>query len=366
MNTPSALPGAPPTSSPAPKPSAPTPATLISVGSSAPVPTTTASTTSANSPPQTSPEVPFWGSGGVMGLAGALIVAVITTLFAQRRLHIEIRERAAEAKRERDHSTMQAAEDRMHSAGQAALEREVAGQRALLDLRHHADEAQKERISVARRALYLDAVQEFSGAQAFIGGLANQDLSKLDFGGGMGRFFSAVNKVSIIGSDETVAKARELATLMSEEFAQCLKLLAPIAGPRGDIAFHTSQIAAAQAEIDRILASMRNHNETMKNDRPGFEALGRSFDTEQARRAGHAEKLDAATKAAWEIQRQFMLYIPTYTAKLAPLLDTLVVSMRSDLGMDTHVEKFAAHSEEIRARMAKVVLEALDVPDHRA
>lgn len=227
------------------------------------------------------PQVPLYENISVWVAAVTLFGVGMTLWAAARRSKSELT--AAES---RSKAELAAAETRLqseltHRAAQAAIEREQTRAQSALDRQHAESEAHRERITSARRAVYLEATQALVEAQMFLGNLANIDLAKLDYNAGFERLLSSVARVTVIGEQATVEKARLLSNALNKIFFKAVAQLLPMGGLRAAEVVHNEQYATTQAEIRRILAAMVNHNETKKGDAEGFAAIVRSFESQQ-------------------------------------------------------------------------------------
>ncbi len=268
---------------------------------------------------------PSWKSGTVWIAGFALLGVLITVKAAHMRMRSELNAAAARAR----------------------AERELSREEARLDREHAASEAHNERIATTRREVYLQSVESFAQAQAFIASLATQDLTRLDVQSRLRPLAESVNKISVVGETETVRVARDIVRAVNQRFINALGELLPLAGYRAALDVHQKEWDAAQTEIQRLLAAMRHHNESVVKDPATFEALQRSFQGEQQRgaranAAAHSLRLKLA-----EIQQSYGLRTLEYLDGVALQLDPLVDCMRRELGLATDFEAFRAQTLEM-------------------
>lgn len=300
-------------------------------------------------PPVTVPlyeNVPVW-------IAAATLFGVwITLRAAAKRTQKELNASAARMRIELD-----------HAAAQATIEREQTREQAALDRQHDADEAHGERIITARRTVYIEAIGELVKAQIFLGGLAKQDLTKLDISAGLGGLLTAVARISILGEMATVAKSRAVISLINQAFFKGIATVMPLGRLKNSISFHDKQYAATQFETARILAEMNNHNETLKNDKAGFNALQRSFDNQQAGAKRHSADSVKAKLALADGEKEYGIGMMEDMKIVANRLDELACAIREELGLETSLEEFQRMTATMQKEAAAAVQELFTKAD---
>jgi hypothetical protein len=188
-----------PTSTPPPAFPGTTPAPLPTVVAT---PTGTVAVTLTPPPPAHVPlleNVVFW-------VAILSFLGVVLTLWqANRRMKQELQASDARLKTELE-----------ASANEATIERNQSRDQANLDRQHAADQAHQERISTARREVYLELISEMTKSQFALSLLPTQDIEKLDVQSGFAGLITAAAKISVLGEMDTVIRSRELLTSIQE------------------------------------------------------------------------------------------------------------------------------------------------------
>ena len=220
-----------------------------------------------------------------------------------------------------------------HASAQATIEREQTREQAVLDRQHDANEAHRERITTARRTAYLEAIGELVKTQLFLGGLAKQDLAKLDAATGLGGLLTAVAKISILGEMATIAKSRALISLINQIFFKGLATTLPLTKVKHSIAFNDERYAATQFDIERILSAMKNHNETLVNDKPGFDALQRSFGDQQFAAERYSAESVKARLAFADGEKKYGMELIEEMKIVTNRCDELICAIREELGL---------------------------------
>src|SRR5262245_49382082 len=75
--------------------------------------------------------------------------------------------------------------------------------RLLVQLKHDADENQKERVAGLRREVYLTAAEELTKASTYLGSLPQADLAKVNAAEGLQGFFVAATKLQLVAEPTT-------------------------------------------------------------------------------------------------------------------------------------------------------------------
>ena len=312
------------------------PALAASVEVPVPTPPASAATTIAVTLTQSPLPTPsLWENGTVLVAFFALVGVLITIFGAHKRMLRELRA----------------------AADNAALERDQARDQARLEREHAALEAHRERIATTRRQVYLEAVEAFGKAQMFLGSLGKQDLANLDYQTGIGPLLIAVQRVSVVGEMGTVNFAREMSSMVNRRFYQALIQLMPMSAHKALVKNAHEEWASAQIEIKRILAAMTNHNENVKADPDGFDALVRSLEIQQQRAKNASAAEQKGHAGIVELQREYLQTVVKSARDMALHLDLMADSIRKELNIETDFELFRAQTIKMIAEADEVVAE---------
>lgn len=295
-------------------------------------PTGTISITLTPPPPTPTPlyeNVSFW-------VALITLLGVIASLYsAHRRLKRELQASEDRMKAELSAAATQGAKDREHTRTQAALDRE-----------HSAALAHKERITVARRAVYTEAASELVKAQTFLGALASQNMASSDFSTAFGGLIAAVGKITILGEMETVLRGRALLAIIHKALFKCMAITMPLSSQQAIAEYNAEAYKNTQLELKRILAAMTNLNETNNTDAAAFAALGRSFDFQQKNAEKHRLAEAEAQEKLAQGRMEYMHSMLDEAKLITESLDALLCSVRDELGLATSAEQLAQSSAE--------------------
>jgi hypothetical protein len=273
--------------------------------------------------------------------------------------------KSLKAAADRTQRELAASEDRMrvelnHASAQATLEREQTREQAALDRKHDADEAHRERITTARRAVYLEAIGELVKTQLFLGSLAKQDLTKLDVATGLGGLMTAVAKVGILGEMATVAKSRALISLINQILFKGLATTLPLTKVKQSIAFNEARYSATQFDIERILSAMKNYNEMRVKDQPKFDALQRSFGDQQFAAERYGAESVKARLAFADGEKKYGMELIEEMKIVTSRCDELICAIREELGLDTSLDELRQMTITTQKEMAAAVKELIN------
>jgi hypothetical protein len=210
-----------------------------------------------------------------------------------------------------------------------------------------------------RRTVYLDTVAEVVKAQMFLGGLAGEDVTKLDIGKGLEGLNTAIARVAVVGEQATAAKARDLQLAFTKILFKHLADLRPVHALKLSAIVHRNLYNDARAEINRVLAAMTNFNETAQKDRARFDALQQSFKFYQSQTDQEDAACNAAEAEALRLQTAHGLTLFNETKAMVTLLDDLLCTVRAELGIVTDAAKFRQQTEvlyqEVGAAMRDIL-----------
>lgn len=210
--------------------------------------------------------------------------------------------------------------------------------RLLLQLKHDADESQRERTAELRRDVYLLAVEELTNANRHLATLTQIDLSKVNAADGLKGFFAAIAKLQLVTEPATSMLVNNLSAAYNELFLRMMADLTPIQNAKSDIAINESFYEKAQIEIARILSEMAKFTESAQTDQRVFTALQNAFAWNQSR----ADKyLDARTKAQNKLQEKNIAFYRQILAEMKVITELqipVIKAIRAELGLNTDVD----------------------------
>lgn len=122
------------------------------------------------------------------------------------------------------------------------------------DRQHAADEAHKERIATMRREVYMEAVGELVTAQAYLGTLAQQNLTNTNLFSGLQGFQVAASRIAVVAEQATALKARALVGRYNVFLLTALRVILPLNMAKAEVASADKNYADSNAQTNRVLA----------------------------------------------------------------------------------------------------------------
>lgn len=220
-------------------------------------------------------------------------------------------------------------------------------------LTHDREEKVKERTLSLRRDVYLKATEELVKLNAFLASLPQQDMAKGNLGEGFVGFQTASARLQLVAEPQTTLLAMRLSATYGELLLDLIQHLMVLAKAKADIQIADDLYTKANNEVQRILSTMTQHNETGKPDQQAFEALQRSFAFSQEQ----ASKFAANRSAGWAAFNQgniaFMRHLFSRIREIAPQQMKLMVEIRRDLSLNGDLSEVEAEMQKQLDRMTE-------------
>ena len=232
------------------------------------------------------------------------------------------------------------------TAEQSTIERNQSRDQASLDRQYQSEQAHQERITKARREVYLEVISEMVKAQTALVQLPTQDVQKLDVVTSFNGLITAVSKVSILGEMETVVMSRDLLNVIHQSLFRMLARLNPIHEVQMEAQYNEKKVAEHQAAIDRLISEGESILETSK----GPDELKRVQNALQSRQAEIEKYGKAAIAAKLELISKHRAYGEEVLAKTLTIrlkVDELVVAIRTELSLPTSLKQLHTTTREM-------------------
>ena len=216
---------------------------------------------------------------------------------------------------------------------------------------HSREEGHLDRITEGRRVTYLEAVSELVKAQAFLGTLPARDLQSLETTELLHGFITAVGKITILGSMDTVLKARALNDAIQASFHRCMLDVSPLVLERAEIESLAKAVKSFEVEKDRLsIELIRCDSESSE-----FAALNRSLEI-CVEKIGEISGILAPKYSKQVSDRlNYGLKLLDEAKEIARLTDELISSVRTELNLETSKE-LLAQSTAVSHNAATAVL----------
>ena len=219
-------------------------------------------------------------------------------------------------------------------------------------LAHDASEKFKDRKASLRREVYLKAAEELVKANMYLASLPSVDISTTNVGSSLQDFFVAASKLALVSDAETTYQVNELIGSYGGLVLQLTSRVMPIQTLKSDIAIRTDHYNGAQAEISRLLASMKHFNESVQTDARVFDVLQKSFTFQQEHSATLVSERAALWKKMISAQIEFSRYLLSELGPITNQQIRVMIEIRKELGLDGELEAFVKQMEKQRDRMS--------------
>jgi hypothetical protein len=223
--------------------------------------------------------------------------------------------------------------------------------RLLKQLEHDATQKNKDRLAVLHREVYLKAAEELARASGYLGRLSQLDPAKDNIADGLSEFFAVSAKVQLIAQPTTSRLAGELTIRYGELIMRLIQKVMPVHDLNSQIRITNDFVQRNQAEVERVLAEMKQLNESGAHDQARFEGLERSFHHAQEMTTSFAAKRDSLWTQQLSANREFNITLFQEMRHVGPVQAQVMAALRSDLGLETDIREYQQRMEENWARM---------------
>lgn len=220
------------------------------------------------------------------------------------------------------------------------LTNRAATNRTRMELAHAAEQARLERLMSARQEAYLEAAEALAATQTKTADLANLDPTQATASHLLSDLQGAITKLVLLSEEETAMAAREALGQYAKALLEALPLWAAQGGPRGSLQTLSRFYASTQAEMERIMSSLRALDEAADPDESARERLLASHARENDLARHYASQMQSAQQEISEHQARFRESVLKWTFANAPLMDDLICRLRRDLELSTDADKF--------------------------
>jgi hypothetical protein len=247
-----------------------------------------------------------------------------------------------------------ASEDRLRtqlkaSADEATIERNQSRDQANLDRQHDTEQAHQERITKARREVYLELISEMTKAQFAISLFPTQDIQKLEIQSGFGGLIIATSKISILGEMPTVTMSRELLTAINESLLRMLVLLVPINDHKDTKKEQEKQLSQQRLEIARVDLEMKAFIDNGTTFSQPYHELQKELNWRHSQVDKHDQAILAANLSFHANHRTYFDAFIDETKTISKKLDELICAIRVELGLVTSLDELRASSTAMHA-----------------
>ena len=152
-------------------------------------------------------------------------------------------------------------------------------------LDHDARQRNLEREMSLRRDVYLPAAEAIVRIQAALGRLTDINADQVEIGRQLADDFGTLAKAHLIASESTVRALMIYQKTLMTEYLELLTLRNPLVVKKMMMETHQTFIDRADAEVQRFLQLMKQHNIAGNTDRAAFDRLFAQYENEENIRA---------------------------------------------------------------------------------
>lgn len=232
--------------------------------------------------------------------------------------------------------------------------------RLLKQLSHDSNEKERDRINALRKDVYLKVAEEAARISSYLGKIPQMDPSKETIGDGLSDFLGVAAKLQLVSQPETSKLVGQLVTRYGEMFMGLLTKASPVHDLNTDIRIASDYYERNQAEVNRILAEMRQMQESGDSNPARFAALKHSFESAQEAAKHFSDERSCAYEKQGAALREYMICLLSETRSIAPLQMQLNAAIRSELNLATDMVAYEAQLQENFDRMDKAIKGLLD------
>lgn len=243
------------------------------------------------------------------------------------------------------------------SAMQANIDRGEARRRAEADRTHAADQARKDRLTKARREVYLDLIKEMTSSSMALSALPSGEGTVLDIEGGFKGMLSAVNQVAILGEMDTLVKSRELTVLLQKVLFKMMPAIVEMRVIKMEAQGYRKKFEQQSAIMEQMNTLLRNN---VLNG--GNVPVGQAKDLHDFAHNAAKGLLDSAFKQEQEHMTKLRKYqkdIMDETGVMVSKTNELITCMREELELETDPVLLSQSAQRMRDSAVKSIDEML-------
>ncbi|MCF7887673.1 MAG: hypothetical protein K9L76_00185 [Candidatus Omnitrophica bacterium] len=179
-------------------------------------------------------------------------------------------------------------------------------QRLIKQLSHNANQQDKERRMELRRKVYLEAAEAITSNYLVINKLPNLTITDLDLSKEFSNSAASINKVNVIGSDETVKAVSELSTMISTKYLYLAAKRLPLIQRQQKINVQNNLLTKSSTEQNRMIEMMKEFNFRGARDKRLWKIINDNFEFEKDRSNKYINKINELQEKNRQEQLQFL------------------------------------------------------------
>jgi hypothetical protein len=209
---------------------------------------------------------------------------------------------------------------------------------------HEAVEADKSRKYDVRREIYLELYAQLVKGNVLLASFPT--LKAETTSEGIQAVFSALAKASVLAEQKTVLLLTDIQFVFSSLVLNANSKNLDMYQLQSEQQIQQEIYEKSQLEIRRVLAAMTEYNESLVKDAEKFAALDRTFKFHSQLSGEASQKKNAAAQRFQDLLQEYGNDYVTKSASLMQLFLGLFENIRSELSLETDVNKIKERQEE--------------------
>lgn len=212
-------------------------------------------------------------------------------------------------------------------------------QRLKVQLKHDSDEKEKERKSKLRHDLYLKAAEEVVKARSALVTLAQVDFTQ-NINVPLYDFSVAISKLTLVADDEVAFEASNLMAIYGALYLKLLSKVVPLQDLKIDIKIQDDLYSNSQIEIQRILSTMTEDNESGNFNGIKRNLLNDSFEFQMKQASQYSDKRDKSYVLHNNLHLEFVRFFISEMKEIGLKQVGLMIKIRKEMGIKSDFESY--------------------------
>ncbi|AMV42287.1 hypothetical protein [Paraburkholderia caribensis] len=226
-------------------------------------------------------------------------------------------------------------------------------------LRHDAHEKSVQRRAEVRKAVYLELVEQFSIANAYIGGLNNQPYADgSNPSDALKPFHGAAAKAQLVCNVESSDAIAHLMAIHTRFFMKAVAKTLPIQQMNTEINARTQVFDNARVEMKRILSEIAAFHEAARTEKHIADALNRSFEIQKNISDTAIAERSALYNSVNALHKSYLEFTTTNLGAIMRASAPVMAALRRELEIDGYDVDFESRLIKRVEEIEKQVVQA--------
>ncbi|NJC47349.1 UNVERIFIED_ORG: hypothetical protein GGR78_000570 [Xanthomonas campestris] len=227
--------------------------------------------------------------------------------------------------------------------------------RLLVQLSHDSEQKERDRVLTLRREVYLKVAEELARVSSHLSKIPHLDPVSQHLDNGLSEYFAASAKLQFVACRETAELSGELTMRYSEILMQLLTKAQPVHDLNVDVGLFSEAANKYQKDADRIVAAMREMNESGNPEPQRMKALHRSFEFSQEQASLHNSSRAEAQNKLPAALNDYTVALFSELRSVGALQMKFIASVRRELGLEADSSNAEAKLEAAHQRINRAL-----------